>query len=99
MSTNEQDVSFWLKVGGTVVAGIIVAMMSWMTMTLQDVSVRMAVLESQVSSVAEQTRNGLTRADLLALENRISRNEERYVDISRRIAELENGLRQSNANN
>lgn len=90
-----QSVNFWMKVVGSLVSTVVVGMMSWMTLTLQDMSVRMAVVETSVIAIKQQPTISV---DSLALrDQRITRNEQWLENLSRRLSDLERDFRARDA--
>ena len=98
MTVEETDVNFWMKIVGSVITFVVVGMMSWMTFTLQDMSVRMAVLETSVKAIQETPQpQVITLSEINSLialrDQRITRNEEWLSNLSRRLSDVENDIR------
>lgn len=78
-----------LKIVGGVITAAMIGLTSWMALTLNDVSIRMAVLESQVTTlVLEDSRvnPAENRAEIKLLENKID-------NLSKRVSDVERDLR------
>lgn len=97
MTDKEVDESsFLLKAIGALVTAVIIGLTSWMAITLNDVSIRMAVLESQVTTLAQSDSKSAVQAnssEIRLLDSRVKRLEEWNQNLSTRLSTLESSTR------